>query len=68
MAYFTARGIDNHSLYGDALLKKEAEKPDTVLETGQVRDLVKLDPPVVPPTARFAEIARLFLSVRVNNV
>ena len=68
VAYFTARGIDSHSLYGDALQKKEAEEPETVLDTGQVQDLVKPNPPVVPPTARFAEIARLFLSVRVNNV
>jgi len=68
VAYFTARGIDSHSLYGDALKKKEAEEPPTVLETGMVGDLVKADPPTVLPTARFAEIARLFLGVRINNV
>lgn len=68
IAYFTARGIDSHSLYGEVLRRKKAETPTTVLETGFVRDLVKPDPPAVMPTARFAEIARLFLSVRVNNV
>ncbi len=68
IAYFTARGIDSHSLYGDTLQKKEAEDTNTVLDTGKVQDLVKPNPPLVPPTARFAEIARLFLSVRVNNV
>ncbi len=68
VAYFTARGIDSHSLYGEVLRRKKAEDPTTVLETGFVRDLLKSDPPTVAPTARFAEIARLFLSVRVNNV
>ncbi|MCC6414592.1 MAG: ClcB-like voltage-gated chloride channel protein [Opitutaceae bacterium] len=68
VAYFTARGIDSHSLYGDALKRKQAEEPNTVLETGLVRDLIKADPPTVLPTARFAEIAQLFLKVRVNNI
>ena len=68
VAYFTARGIDSHSLYGDVLKRKQAEDPTTVLETGLVRDLIKADPPTVPPTARFAEVAKLFLTVRVNNV
>ncbi|MCP5530124.1 MAG: ClcB-like voltage-gated chloride channel protein [Opitutaceae bacterium] len=68
VAYFTARGIDSHSLYGEVLKRKQAEDPTTVLETGLVRDLIKADPPTVPPTARFAEVAKLFLTVRVNNV
>lgn len=68
VAYFTARGIDNNSLYGEALRRKGAEDPETSLDIGNVRDLVKPNPPLVPPTARFAEIARLFLSVRVNNI
>jgi len=67
IAYFTARGIDSHSLYGEVLKRKEAEET-TVLETGLVRDLIKVDPPTVRPTARFAEIAKLFLTLRVNNV
>ncbi|MFI5356244.1 MAG: ClcB-like voltage-gated chloride channel protein [Opitutales bacterium] len=68
VAYFTARGIDAHSLYGEALRRKTAETPTTGLESGHVRDLLKPDPPTVPMNARFAEIARLFLSLRVNNV
>jgi CIC family chloride channel protein len=69
IAYFTARGIDSHSLYGEALRRKSAADPaNSVLETGHVGDLIKPDPPVVAPTARFNEIAKLFLSVRVNNV
>ncbi len=68
VAYFTARGIDSHSLYGEVLKRKREEAPTTVLATGLVRDLIKSDPPTVRPTARFDEIARLFLKVRVNNV
>jgi CIC family chloride channel protein len=68
IAYFTAKGIDSHSLYGEALRRKSAEDPTNVLETGHVGDLIKPDPPVVSATARFNEIAKLFLSVRVNNV
>lgn len=68
VAYFTARGIDSHSLYGEALARKEAEDPYAVLQTGHVGDLVKGNPPAVVPSARFADIAKLFLSVRVNNI
>lgn len=68
IAYFTARGIDSHSLYGEALKRKRAEDPSAVLATGLVRDLIKTDPPTIAPTARFADIAKLFLGVRVNNV
>ncbi len=68
VAYFTARGIDSSSLYGEVLARKKAEDSSTVFETGQVRDLIKPDPPTVQPASRFADIARLFLSVRINNV
>lgn len=68
VAFFTARGIDSTSLYGEAIKRKEAEDPGAVLTTRLVGDLVKTDPPQVPPTARFADIAKLFLSVRINNV
>jgi CIC family chloride channel protein len=69
VAFFTARGIEGHSLYSEALQKKAAEDPTTELtKAGRVGDLVKLNPPVVQPTARFAEIARMFISVRVNNI
>ncbi|MBP9911937.1 MAG: ClcB-like voltage-gated chloride channel protein, partial [Opitutaceae bacterium] len=68
VAYFTARGIDGHSLYSETLRRKTATDPAATLTAGRVIDLVKLNPPVVPSTARFAEIAKVFLSVRVNNV
>jgi CIC family chloride channel protein len=66
VAFFTARGIEGHSLYSEALQRKAAEDPTTALATGKVSDLVKPNPPVIGRAARFAEIAKLFISVRVN--
>ncbi len=70
IAYYTARGFEERSLYSEALRRKteaaESRAPFAV-ET-RVVDLMRTKPPVILETARFAEIARLFLSVRVNNV
>lgn len=68
VAFFTARGIDGHSLYSESLKRKAAEDPRAQLQIGRVGDLTKPNPPVVLLSARFAEIARLFISVRVNNL
>lgn len=68
IAYYTAKGLEGQSLYSEALKRKNAEIPTNSLAAGIVRDLMKPKPPVIPATARFAEIARLFLSVRVNNI
>ena len=68
VAYFTAKGIDSSSLYGEVLKRKKAEDAGTMLNTGKVLDLIKPNPPTVQPTARFADIARLFLSIRFNNI
>jgi CIC family chloride channel protein len=68
VAFFTARGIEGHSLYSESLQRKAAEDPRAQLQIGRVGDLTKPNPPVVPLAARFAEIARLFISVRVNNL
>jgi CIC family chloride channel protein len=68
VAFFTARGIEGHSLYSESLKRKAAEDPRAQLQIGRVGDLTKPNPPVVPLSARFAEIARLFISVRVNNL
>jgi CIC family chloride channel protein len=68
IAYFTAKGLEGQSLYSQALRRKEAEAPVPVLPTGRVRDMMKENPPAVTATASFAEIAKLFLSVRVNNL
>lgn len=68
VAFFTARGIGGKSLYSESLRQKAAEDPNTPLATGRVGDLAKANPPTVQPTARFAEIAQRFLSVRINNL
>jgi CIC family chloride channel protein len=68
LAYYTAKGLEGQSLYSESLRRKAAEVPADILPAGRVRDLMKLKPPVMPATARFADIARMFLTVRVNNV
>jgi CIC family chloride channel protein len=68
LAYYTAKGIEEQSLYSEALKRKAAEQPATGLPPGRVADLMKADPPVLADTARFAEIARMFLSVPVNHL
>ncbi|MDB6115669.1 MAG: Chloride channel core, partial [Lacunisphaera sp.] len=69
IAYYTAKGLQTHSLYSESLKKKEAEEPnDTPLESNLVGELMKPNPPAVRQNASFADIARLFLTLRVNNV
>ncbi|MEI7553198.1 MAG: ClcB-like voltage-gated chloride channel protein [Verrucomicrobiota bacterium] len=68
IAYYTAKGIQGGSLYSEALRRKAAAEPVPVLPVGQVEDLMQAHPPVLASTARFAEIAQRFLSVRVNNL
>ena len=69
LAYYTARGIEEQSLYSESLKRKEAEQPaGALLPAGRVADLMKTDPPVLPAGASFAGIAQKFLAVRVNNL
>lgn len=69
IAYYTAKGIQNHSLYTESLRRKEAEAPAAPsLETNLVGELMKPNPPAVRQNASFAEIARLFIAMRVNNL
>lgn len=68
IAYYTAKGLQGESLYSESLRRKIAETPAARTLVGSVRDLMKQHPPSVVSTARFAEIARMFLSVRVNNI
>jgi len=68
VAYYTAKGIEEESLYSESLKRKAAEGDVPALPVGRVADLMKVDPPVVGIEARFAEIAQAFLSVRVNNL
>ncbi len=68
IAFHTAKSIAGASLYSEVLQRKAASQPDPALGTGRVADLMRADPPVVSPSAPFAEIARTFLAVRVNNL
>lgn len=60
VAYYTARGIEDDSLYSEALKKKAAEAPEPVLP-GNVADLAREQTSAVTLTARFEAIARQFL-------
>ena len=68
ISYYTAKGVAGESLYSASLKRKAAEAPAPALPVGRVQDLMKADPPTIPAAARFAEIAQMFLSVRVNNL
>ncbi|MEN9661827.1 MAG: hypothetical protein RL324_776 [Verrucomicrobiota bacterium] len=68
IAYYTAKGIESHSLYSEFLRRKSADQPAAGLPAGRVDELMRLNPPSAPIDARFAEIARTFLGVRVNNL
>ncbi len=68
LAYYTAKGIEEKSLYSESLKRKAAEDGMPELPAGRVGDLMKSDPPIIGVSAHFAEIAQTFLSVRVNNL
>ncbi|MDO8541787.1 MAG: ClcB-like voltage-gated chloride channel protein [Opitutaceae bacterium] len=68
IAYYTAKSLEGASLYSEALKRKAAAAPDPTLGEGRVADMMRPNPPVILPTAHFAEIARMFLNVRVNNL
>ena len=67
IAYYTARGISGASLYSEALRRKTAATAPAPAET-LVADLMRADSRVVEPAARFADLAKLFLRHRVNNL
>ena len=68
IAYYTAKSLEGSSLYSESLKRKAAAAPDPGLGEGRVADLMRANPPSILPTARFADIARLFLTMRVNNL
>jgi chloride channel protein, CIC family len=68
IAYYTSKSLEGSSLYSESLKRKAAAAPDPGLGEGRVADLMRANPPAVKPTAHFAEIARMFLNVRVNNL
>ncbi len=68
IAYYTSKSLEGSSLYSEALKRKAAAAPDPGLGEGRVADLMRADPPSVLPTAHYADIARMFLRLRVNNL
>jgi CIC family chloride channel protein len=67
VAYYTARGIENQSLYSEALEKKAAETPTPMLP-GVVADLARPRTAEVTLTARFDVIAQEFLQGRHEEI
>jgi CIC family chloride channel protein len=69
IAYYTAKGLEESSLYSGALKRKAAELPaEAELPLARVAELMKPRFQTLPPNARFADIAQLFLNTRVNNI
>ncbi len=69
IAYYTAKSLEGTSLYSEAIKRKSATVPEaTGFDNSRVADLMRGKPPFVLAAARFEEIARLFLSLRVNNL
>jgi CIC family chloride channel protein len=69
IAYYTAKGLEDRSLYGEVLKRKAAEEPaSNAFALTRVADLMKPNPPALLESAHFAEIARMFLNERVNNL
>ncbi len=66
-AYTAARGFSGKSIYSDAL---PASPPSTLppIDTMQVRDLMRADPPRVEDNARFETIVERFVTHRHNNL
>jgi len=68
IAYYTSKSLKGSSLYSEVLKRKAATVPDPTLGEGRVADMMRPNPPSVSANAHFAEVARLFLNVRVNNL
>ncbi|HEX2853575.1 MAG TPA: ClcB-like voltage-gated chloride channel protein [Opitutaceae bacterium] len=69
IAYYTAKGFEDRSLYSDVLKRKAEEQPAAnAFALSRVSDLMKPKPPVMPANARFADIANSFLKERINNI
>jgi CIC family chloride channel protein len=68
IAYYTAKSLEGSSLYSESLKRKAAAVPDALPEDVRVADMMRPNPPTLTPTAHFADIARMFLRLRVNNL
>ncbi len=66
VGYYTSVSICRRSIYSESLKRKGAGDYRHQLAELHVRDLMKLDPLTVSPTARFAEIGEKFIANRFN--
>jgi CIC family chloride channel protein len=66
IAYYLSIGVEPTSIYSEALKRKGARLFDEQLSNLRVLDLMKPDPPMVPVTAEFNELAQNFISHRFN--
>ncbi len=68
VAYYTARGIEDQSLYSAALDKTAAAEPAAAHVPVRVAELVRGPGTALPITARFEEIASRFLQSRHEEI
>ncbi len=68
VGYYVAKGIEETSLYSESLRRKAADQPAPRTGSPKVGSLMKSDPPHVTEQTTYAEIARMFLTVRFNNL
>jgi CIC family chloride channel protein len=66
VGYYTSVSIEKRSIYSEALKRKGAGDYRQQLAELHVRDLMKPNPLVIQPTARFAEIGEKFIASPVN--
>ena len=68
IAYYTSKSVAGTSLYSEALQRKAEAAPAPALGEVRIADMMRPNPPTIAPGAHFADIARTFLQVRVNNL
>jgi chloride channel protein, CIC family len=68
VAYYAARGIEGASIYSEALRRKAAAQAAAGSLPAAVGDLMRPDPPSVPETTPFEEIARMFVTAETNHL
>jgi CIC family chloride channel protein len=66
LAYYTSMAFEKQGLYSEALRRKGAGSFRQRIAMLTAGDLMKSDPPVLLETARFPDIARGFLTHRLN--
>jgi CIC family chloride channel protein len=67
-AYFVSKGLGQQSIYAQHLQNKPEAGRLLEKRALTVQDLLRRNPPVVPETASFGEVAQLFVSYRLNNL